>query len=124
MSDWSLISEGGDGEGVVASTKSGDGFTMLNQRPTRINSRNAVASWVGTQVAASFPSDSTLNSANSSLGIAKVNNEASALPNRTQTVKIPISISRNLQNRDFLRLAFTLPFYQNHKNATLTHSFA
>jgi hypothetical protein len=91
MSDWSLISEGGNGEGVVASTKSDDGFTMLNQRPTRINNRNAVASWVGTQVAASFPSDSTLNSANSSLGIAKVNDEASALPNRTQTVKRPIT---------------------------------
>ena len=91
MSDWSLISEGGDGEGVVASTKSDNGFTMLNQRPTRINNRNAVASWVGTQVAASFPSDSTLNSTSSSLGIANVNDEASALPNRTQTVKRPIT---------------------------------
>lgn len=91
MSDWSFISEGGDGEGVVASTKSDDGFTMLNQCSTRINNRNAVASWVGTQVAANSPSESTINTANSSLGTRKVNDEAPALPNQIQTVKRPIT---------------------------------
>jgi hypothetical protein len=90
MSEWSLISEGVDGEGMVASTKSDDGFTMLSKRSTRINNRNAVASWVGTQVAANSPSDSTINTANSSLGTPKVNNEATALQNQMQNVKSPI----------------------------------
>jgi hypothetical protein len=91
MSDWSLISEGGDDEGVVASTKSDDGFTMLNQCSTRINNRNAVASWVGTQVATIVTSGSTINTANSSLGTPKVNDEASAPPTQIQIVKRPIT---------------------------------
>lgn len=91
MSDWPLISKGGDGEGVVASTKSDNGFTILNQRSTRIDNRNAVASWVGTQVAANVASGSAINTAKSSLGTRKVNDEASALPNQIQTVQRPIT---------------------------------